>query len=73
MREEHEKSLLELLDKLNDKGVKFALSNNLKYNNPLLKEWAKKYKIYYLNGNYNNCNYQKIDKSKDVEVLIVNY
>lgn len=71
--EEHEKSLLELLDRLNDKGVKFALSNNLKYDNPLLDKWKNKYNVHYLNGNYSNCNYHKIDRTKDVEVLITNY
>lgn len=71
--EEHEALLLKILDELNEKGVRFALSNNLKYENPLLDKWKNKYKVYYLNGNYSNCNYHKIDKSKDVEVLIVNY
>lgn len=71
--EEHEQKLLRLLDKLNDKGVKFALSNNLKYDNPFLDEWKNKYKVHYLNGDYSNCNYHKIDRSKDVEVLITNY
>lgn len=71
--EEHEQKLLALLDKLNDKGVKFALSNNLKYDNPFLDEWKNKYKVYYLNGDYSNCNYHKIDRSKDIEVLITNY
>lgn len=68
-----EKELLSILDILNKKGVKFALSNNLKYKNPLLDEWKNKYNIHYLNGNYNNCNYQKKDKSQDIEVLITNY
>lgn len=71
--EEHEKSLLDLLDRLNDKGVKFALSNNLKYDNPLLDEWKNKYNVHYLNGDYSNCNYHKIDRTKDIEVLITNY
>lgn len=71
--EEHEQKLLALLDKLNDKGVKFALSNNLKYDNPFLDEWKNKYKVHYLNGDYSNCNYHKIDRSKDIEVLITNY
>ena len=71
--EEHEEMLLILLDSLNDKGVKFALSNNLKYENPLLDKWKDKYNVYYLNGDYSNCNYHKIDRSKDVEVLITNY
>lgn len=71
--EDHEKELLKLLDKLNEQGVRWALSNNLKYDNPLLEEWKNKYNVHYLNGDYSNCNYQKKDKSKDIEVLITNY
>lgn len=71
--EEHEKALLSILDNLNNKGIKFALSNNLKYDNPLLKEWMQKYNVHYLNANYSNCNYHKKDKSPDIEVLITNY
>ncbi len=71
--EEHEKKLLEILDGLNDKNIKFALSNNLKYENKLLQEWKNKYKVRYLYADYSNCNYQKKDKSKDIEVLITNY
>jgi len=65
--------LLSILDTLNDRNIKFALSNNLKYDNPLLKEWMQKYTVHYLNANYSSCNYQKKDKSPDVEVLITNY
>ena len=71
--EESENNLLGLLDKLDSKGVSFALSNNLKYDNPLLDKWKDKYKVHYLNHDYSNCNYQKKDKSKDIEVLITNY
>lgn len=71
--EEHEKKLLELLDKLDKQGTRWALSNNLKYDNPFLDKWKDKYKIHYLNGDYVNCNYHKIDRSKDIEVLITNY
>ena len=55
------------------KGVRFALSNNLKYNNSFLYEWKDKYNVHFLNGDYSNCNYQKKDKSQDIEVLITNY
>lgn len=70
--------LFEKLDCINEKGVKFALSNVLEHkgkSNEILKEWAKKYNIHILNSNYGNCNYQTKDKSKDstVEVLITNY
>lgn len=71
--EQHEKQLLELLDKLNEQGTRFALSNNLKYDNPMLDKWKDKYKTHFLKGDYVNCNYHKIDRSKDCEVLITNY
>lgn len=55
-------------------NVKWALSNNLK-TNLTLKNWAEDhgYKIHYLSTSYGNCNYQKKDKTKDIEVLITNY
>lgn len=76
--EDKEHALLELLDKLNDKGVKFALSNVLENkgkSNDILKEWSRKYNVYHLNNNYGNCNYHAKDKSKNCtdEVLITNY
>lgn len=69
----HEETLLELLDELDRNGMRWALSNNLKYENSLLNKWKDKYNIHYLNGDYSNCNYQKKDKSQDIEVLITNY
>lgn len=71
--EQDEKDLLNLLDALNEKNIRWALSNNLKYDNPLLDKWAEKYNIHYINGNYSNCNYHKKDKSKDIEILVMNY
>ena len=70
---EHEKALLSILDNLTNKGIRFGLSNNLKYDNPFLEEWMQKYNVHYLNADYSNCNYHKKDKSPDVEVLITNY
>ena len=71
--EECERELLSVLDELDKRGIRFALSNNLKYKNPLLEEWKNKYNVHYLTGNYSNCNYHKIDRSNDTEVLITNY
>lgn len=75
--EEAEKDLLLLCDRLNEKGIKFAISNVLEHNgskNEILTEWSKKYNINYLNYNYSNCNYHKKDNGhKSVEVLITNY
>ena len=73
--EEQENLLRELLILINNKNIKFALSNNVS-TNPSLKNWAEgnKFKIHYLNHTYGNCNYQKKDKSvQDLEVLITNY
>lgn len=70
--EKNERDLLDLLDSLNGK-TRFALSNNLKYENDLLNKFKDKYKVYSLSGNYVNCNYHKLDRSRDKEVLITNY
>ena len=76
--ETNEKQLLAFLDKLNSKGVKFALSNVLQnrgYTNEILSNWAKKYNVHHLNFNYGNSNYHAKDKSTGGtdEVLITNY
>ena len=75
--EQEEKDLLHMLNKLNENNVKFALSNVLIHQgikNELLTDWAKDYKIHYLNCDYTNCSYHKKDKeTKSVEVLITNY
>ena len=71
---DHEKKLYELLDGLDEQGTRWALSNNLKYNNEFLDAWKDKYHIHYLSGDYLNCNYHKKDReTKDIEVLITNY
>ena len=71
---EHEKKLYELLDGVDEQGTRWALSNNLKYNNEFLDAWKDKYHIHYLSGDYLNCNYHKKDReTKDIEVLITNY
>lgn len=76
-RAERDKQLLELLDFLNNKNIKWALSNVFEckgFKNEYLIEWAKKYKIYHLNSNYSNSNYQRKNKNEKVdEVLIINY
>lgn len=71
---EHERKLYELLDKLDEQGTRWALSNNLKYDNEFLDVWKDKYNIHCLSGDYLNCNYHKKDReTKDVEVLVTNY
>lgn len=74
--EKDEKELLELLDELNEKGMKFALSNVVESNgkvNNLLKEWSKKYNVHYMNRKYLNSNYRKKNITIAQEVLITNY
>lgn len=76
-----EKDLLKFLDRLNEKGIRFALSNVLRSKgkeNSILIEWLSKnqdkYKTVYLDYSYSNSNYQTKDKtSVSEEVLIINY
>ncbi|MGI6074380.1 MAG: Dam family site-specific DNA-(adenine-N6)-methyltransferase [Fermentimonas sp.] len=69
-------ALFKILDELNAKGVKFALSNVL-FNNGLLnkelQEWSLKYKVNHLNVSYTNSNYQRNKLGETKEVLITNY
>jgi adenine-specific DNA-methyltransferase len=79
--ENDEKDLLEFLNDLHSKNIKFALSNVLKSKNKenkILLKWLKKnndkYRAINLNYSYSNSNYQTKDKtSRTEEVLIVNY
>ena len=69
---------MNLCDKLDNQGVRFAMSNvfeNKGNVNKELIEWSKKYKVHYISNTYNNSNYQSKDKGKNttVEVLITNY
>jgi DNA adenine methylase len=72
-----ERALLALLDKLDEKGVKFALSNVFYHkgaSNDLLIGWSSRYTINYLDKTYSNCSYHFKDRgAKTVEVLITNY
>lgn len=72
--EDAETSLLNLIDELNKKGVKFALSNVTHYNgnkNDLLIKWMKKYKVHNIKSNY--ISYHNNTKKNIKEVLITNY
>lgn len=73
---EDEKKLLDILDDLNSRGVKFALSNVLVANdkkNEILTEWSKKYTVYIIENSFNNSNYRRKKKDDTIEVLITNY
>lgn len=74
-----EVQLLKFLDCLNDKKIKFALSNVLENNgkeNKYLVKWGKKYNVHELKWEYTNSNYQKRYHkrlARTSEVLITNY
>lgn len=79
--EKEEKLLLDKLDTLNGKGIKFALSNVIKHKgrtNDSLEDWVSQncdYVINPINMNYANSNYQtkNRDNLATIEVLITNY
>ena len=76
-KEKEERALLDLLDGLNQNGIRFALSNVFYHkglSNELLIEWSRKYRIHYIDKTYSNCSYQfKERDAATVEVLITNY
>jgi DNA adenine methylase len=75
-----ERALLNILDNLNKRKIKFALSNVLSHKgrtNETLKEWIGKngYSVREIIRDYANSNYHTIirDKESTREVLIANY
>jgi len=69
-----ESDLLMLIDKLDKRGVNFALSNVTHYNdnkNDLLIGWMRKYKTHKIESNY--ISYHNNGKKQIKEVLITNY
>lgn len=72
--EESEKRLLSTLDKLNLRGVRFALSNVFVHkgqSNDLLIKWADKYSVERVKSNY--ISYHDNSIKETIEVLIKNY
>ncbi|MEI0605639.1 Dam family site-specific DNA-(adenine-N6)-methyltransferase [Brachyspira pulli] len=70
--------LLNILDNLNKRKIKFALSNFLIHNgqiNNILKEWISynNYNIKKIDSNYNNSCYNKKLLSQTIEILVTNY
>lgn len=71
---ESEIDLLNVIDLLSEKRIKFALSNLIVHKgkeNNLLKEWAKKYQTTNITSNY--ISYHDNSNKETVEVLIKNY
>lgn len=76
---EEEKDLLVKINELNNRKVKFALSNVLRHKgkeNNFLKEWLQEneYNVHFLDYHYNNSNYQSTAKDTEtIEILVTNY
>ena len=69
-----EQRLLDLLDVLNDRGIRFAISNVTHYRerqNDKFIEWANNYEIHSIKSNYISYHDNSIKKFN--EVLITNY
>lgn len=72
--EETERDLLNLLDELNDRGVRFAISNVTHYKgrvNTIFSDWMERYSVYPIKSNYISFNDNTIKKFS--EVLVTNY
>lgn len=72
--DEIERELLSLLDELNDRGVRFAISNVTHYKgrvNSIFSDWMEKYSVYPIKSNYISFNDNTIKKFR--EVLVTNY
>lgn len=69
--------LYEYLDKANEQGIKFALSNVIAHKgqeNVALIEWAEKYNVYDIYSDYSKAVYNKIKTDEPtIEVLVTNY
>lgn len=76
---EDDKKLFDILDDLNSRGVRFALSNVAEHKgmkNEAMIKWQSDqgYWLHNVSFDYNNCNYHANNKrNKTVEVLITNY
>lgn len=76
---DHEYALLNLLDNLNERNIKFALSNVIEAKgkkNIILQDWINRqnYRMVNLNYTYKNSNYQRKNKESETkEILVVNY
>lgn len=71
---EKEVELLNMLDKLNKKNIKFAISNMTKYKdkkNDVFIKWMRKYKAHKIKSNY--ISYHSNGNKNIEEVLVINY
>lgn len=70
-----EKELYEILDQLNNKGIKFGITNLIKHKgktNKIFESFSKKYKTKVIQSNYISYNDNTI-KTKSIELYVYNY
>lgn len=73
--EEKEHELCEFLDELDNKGIRFGITNLINHKgkeNSTFKEWSQKYNIYSINSNYISFNDNTVKKDSK-EVFVTNY
>lgn len=76
--EQEERELYAFLDHLNERGVRFGLSNVVRNNgrtNMILHDWMGKYSVFHPDIRYSNANYHRHRKSKEndtEEVYVTN-
>lgn len=73
--EGHEKELCDFLDKLNEKGIRFGITNLIYHKgkkNDIFEKWSKKYFVYEISSNYISFNNNTI-KANSKEVFVTNY
>lgn len=73
--QEKERELCAYLDKLNNRGVRFGITNLINHKgkfNETFFEWSKKYKVYDIRSNYISFNDNTI-KDSSKEVFVTNY
>lgn len=73
--EDKEKELCDFLDRLNDRGIKFGITNLITHKgreNTTFKEWAEKYIVHPISSNYISFNDNTIKKDSR-EVFVTNY
>ena len=73
--EKKERELYSVLDALDNKGVRFGITNLVRHKgqeNRILLEWAQKYKTFSISSNYISFNDNTI-KEDSTEVYITNY
>lgn len=73
--QDSDKALFELLDELDKRKIRFALSNVFTHKgkkNEMLIDWSKKYTVHHLKKDYSNSSYNT-DRNGSDEVLVTNY